>query len=118
LLQALDAGLGVRHASPFLREMRDYMPPPRRRFIEALERGPTLRHYVAEMQKSYPPLAARFNTCIQLLDSFRQTHLEYSVRFISHQAADETAAVGTGGTAFVPFLSQARKETRQARLDV
>lgn len=116
LLQALDAGLGIRHASPFLREMRDYMPPPHRRFIQALESGPSLQEQVLENQRSYPALVARFNTCVQLLDSFRQTHLEYSVRFISRQAADEESALGTGGTAFVPLLSQARKETRAAQI--
>jgi indoleamine 2,3-dioxygenase len=112
LLQALDAGLGVYHASPFLREMRNYMPLPHRRLIEALEVGPSLRDCALENKGSYPALVTRYNTCIQLLDSFRQTHLEYSVRYISHQAADPESAKGTGGSAFVPLLSQARKETR------
>jgi indoleamine 2,3-dioxygenase len=118
LLQALDAGLGIRHNSPFLREMRDYMPPPHHRFIEALTSGPSLRDYVLENKGSYPGLVAWYNTCIHLLDSFRQTHLEYSVRYISHQAAhDQQKSVqGTGGTDFVPLLSQIRKETRNAAL--
>jgi indoleamine 2,3-dioxygenase len=116
LLQAMDAGLGIAHRSPFLREMRDYMPPPHRRFIEALEHGPSLRVLVLEHEKRYPALATSYNECIQLLDSFRQTHLEYSVRYILHQAPDQEAAKGTGGTAFVPFLTQARKETRETKL--
>lgn len=117
LLQALDAGLGVRHTGRFLREMRDYMPPPHRRFVEVLENGRSLQAVVLENKESYPTLAAHFNTCIQLLDSFRQTHLEYSVRYISHQAADKASAIGTGGTDFVPLLSQARKDTRAAQID-
>jgi indoleamine 2,3-dioxygenase len=115
-LQALDAGLGVRHASPFLREMRTYMPPPHRRFIEALESNLPLRHFVLENKGSYPALPTHYNTCVQLLDSFRQTHLEYSVRYISHQAADPQSAKGTGGSAFVPLLTEARKETRATLL--
>jgi indoleamine 2,3-dioxygenase len=117
LLQALDAGLGVRHTGRFLREMRGYMPPPHRRFVEVLENGRSLQAVVLENKESYPTLAAHFNTCIQLLDSFRQTHLEYSVRYISHQAADKASAIGTGGTDFVPLLSQARKDTRAAQID-
>lgn len=44
LLQSIDAGLGVSHedeeSAPFLIEMRGYMPPKHRQFIELLERGP------------------------------------------------------------------------------
>jgi indoleamine 2,3-dioxygenase len=115
LIQALDAGLGIRHVSPFLAEMRQYMPPQHRRFVEALETGPSLRAFAAAHPES-PALREGVNTCIDLLDAFRQIHMAYSVRFIKQQAPPDTTAIGTGGTDFVTLLSEARKETRAGRV--
>ena len=116
LLAALDAGMEVAHedekTGPFLLEMRRYMPPKHRRFIAALAIGPALRPFIQAHQHSHPALADVYNLCLHKLATFRKLHLEISVRYILHQAPDEAAARGTGGTNFVPFLSQARKETR------
>lgn len=121
LLQSLDAGLGVRHeaaeSSDFLRQMRDYIPPSHRRFIEALETGSSIRQYVLNHRQEYPQIGECYNDCIQALDRFRQLHMEIAVRYISHQAPDTRQAKGTGGTEFVSFLSTSRKETRQRLLD-
>ena len=118
LLQAIDAGLGVAHEDektrPFLLEMRRYMPPAHRRFVADLAAGPALRPFVQAHQQSHPRLADIYNLCLHKLADFRKLHLEISVRYILHQAPDEAAAKGTGGTSFVPFLSQARKETKEA----
>jgi indoleamine 2,3-dioxygenase len=50
IVPALDALFGVKHQSgllfDYLMEMRDYMPPAHRQFIELLERGPSLRPVV------------------------------------------------------------------------
>jgi indoleamine 2,3-dioxygenase len=113
LIQALDAGLGIRHDSPFLRDMRRYMPRPHRRLVEVLEASPSLRDYLT----AGPPPGAlidAYDGCVELLDQFRRAHMEYSVRYISRQAAGE--ARGTGGTDFVPLLSGARKATRRAAI--
>jgi indoleamine 2,3-dioxygenase len=115
LIQALDAGLGIRHVSPFLAEMRQYMPPQHRRFVEALEAGPSLRAFAAD-HPEVPALREGVNTCVDLLDAFRQIHMAYSVRFIKQQAPPDTTAIGTGGTDFVTLLSEARKETRAGRV--
>ncbi len=121
LVQALDAGLGVAHrhpaSAPFLLEMRRYMQTGHRRFIEALEDGPSIRQYVLERQASQPILAERYNACIAALDHFRKTHMEIAVRYITHQAPLGVEAVGTGGTHFASFLGKAIKETREHRLD-
>jgi indoleamine 2,3-dioxygenase len=121
LIQSLDAGLGVKHQSgetnPFLLEMRRYMPPAHRRFIEALEAGPSLQHFVRDHRQSHPVLADLYNDCIQALDDFRKKHMELTVRYILHQAPPGEEAKGTGGTSVVPFLSTAREETRAQIID-
>ena len=118
LLQAIDAGLGVVHEDertrPFLHEMRRYMPPKHRQFVEDLAQYSSLRSFIQPHQQSHPKLADSYNACLQKLADFRKLHLEISVRYILHQAPNEEAAIGTGGTSFVPFLSQARKETKEA----
>ncbi len=118
LLQAIDAGLGVAHEDektrPFLLEMRRYMPPKHRQFVKDLGHRCTLRPFIQAQQQNQPALADSYNLCLQKLADFRKLHLEISVRYILHQAPDQAAAKGTGGTSFVPFLSQAGKETREA----
>ena len=91
LVQALDAALGVRHtdprSSPFLMEMRGYMPPPHRKFVEALEAGPDVHAFVQAHTPSQPALAEAYNTCIDLLTTFRKQHMEIAVRYITKQAS-------------------------------
>jgi indoleamine 2,3-dioxygenase len=115
LLQSLDAGLGVAHRAdemhPFLMEMRRYMPPPHRRFIEVLEGGPSLRQFILDHLRSHPGLAERYNECITALEAFRRHHSRIAVRYIAEQAIGEEA--GTGGSSFVRFLSKAREETQE-----
>lgn len=114
LIQALDAGLDILHESDqtsrFLTEMRRYMLPVHCEFIDALRAGTSIRAFASE----YAIVAEQYNICTKLLDTFRQKHLEIAVTYISHQAkADGKQAIGTGGTDFVPLLSEARKETRE-----
>lgn len=120
LIQALDVGLGVRHPSdksgPFLQEMRQYMPRTHRDFLLKLEAGPAVRPFVARYASERPRLAAAFDACIGNLDAFRQKHIEISVRYVLHQARDDQDAKGTGGTDFVQFLSESRKETQRQRI--
>ncbi|HEV2235732.1 MAG TPA: hypothetical protein VGR57_03640 [Ktedonobacterales bacterium] len=116
LVQALDAALGVRHASPeshpFIHEMREYMPPAHRRFVEALEHGPSVHAYVTAHQASQPRLADRYNHCVDALDAFRYRHLRLAVDYITHQAPPGVEAVGTGGTDLRAFLGRVKKETK------
>ena len=117
LVQALDAGLGVGHrdreTQPYLLEMRRYMPPPHRAFIEALEDGPPVRRYVHDRRESHPFLRDVYNQCVRALEDFRRQHVEIAVRYITHQAPKDQSAKGTGGTNFAAFLGKARKETAE-----
>jgi len=116
LIQALDAGLGIRHERPetqqFLTEMREYMLPAHRKFIEILASETSIRSFVESQRQAFPALADQYNACLKVLDAFRQKHIELSVRYILHQAKDQGDVKGTGGTTFVSLLSESRKETK------
>jgi indoleamine 2,3-dioxygenase len=120
LLQALDAGLGIHHQAPeaagFLGAMRAYMPPAHRRFLEALESGPSMRGFVREQAEKAPGLLERYEGCIGALERFRRLHQAYATLYIARQAPQASRLEGTGGTSFVPFLEAVRRETRESRL--
>lgn len=121
LLQAMDAGLSIVHEDhrtrPFLMDMRRYMPPAHRRFIEALAGGPSTHEYVDTRAERYPALRQSYNDCVAGLTEFRRRHMEITVRYITHQANAEEGNIGTGGTDFLPFLKQARTESQQNLID-
>jgi indoleamine 2,3-dioxygenase len=121
IVPALDAMLGVRHyedaLSLYLKEMRSYMPPAHRAFIESLERKAPVRAFVERCGKG--PLASAFNACAEALEDFRSLHLEYAARYIFHQAQTNEKnphSVGTGGTPFMEYLKKHRDETGHSRL--
>jgi indoleamine 2,3-dioxygenase len=124
IVPALDAGLGVTHEDDplrhYLNEMRDYMPPAHRRFIEALERmkDPSgrgrLYGYAKDRKAQHPKLWKAFRDCVHLLGRFRETHLDYADRYIhrqSQRAASNPTEVGTGGTPFMVYLKKHLEET-------
>jgi indoleamine 2,3-dioxygenase len=118
IVPALDALLGVPHANDplraYLMEMRQYMPPKHRAFIEAVERGPAVRDFVLSRGASNPALRDVYNRCLQLVESFRARHLEYAARYINSQNRDKTGNptdIGTGGTPFMPYLKKHLDET-------
>jgi indoleamine 2,3-dioxygenase len=118
IIPALDAALGIIHKNdplrPYLMEMRLYMPPEHRAFIEAIERGPSIRRYVLDHRHDQPALRNAYNACIDWLTRFRSTHLEYASRYIHQQSQhslENPTTVGTGGTPFMPYLKKHRDET-------
>jgi indoleamine 2,3-dioxygenase len=122
IVPALDAALGVGHRNDMLRtylmEMRDYMPPAHRAFIESLEARTCVRPFVRSCGRAQ--LTDVYNDCIGGLERFRTLHLEYAGRYIFRQAetdAKNPHAVGTGGTPFMPYLTKHRDETGKHRLD-
>ncbi len=119
--QAVDAALGIahqdNHTNPYLMEMRTYMTPAHRRFIEALERESSIRNFVLERQKTEPNLCEAYNQCVQAMEEFRKKHFEIAVRYIAHQAPKGVEAKGTGGTSFSTFLGKALKETSEKIID-
>ena len=121
IIPSLDAMLGVGHQEDMLRtylmEMRTYMPPTHRAFIESLEaRGP-VRPFVRQAGRAR--LTDAYNACVDEVEHFRSLHLEYAARYIFRQAQTDDKnphAVGTGGTPFMPYLTKHRDETGQHRL--
>ncbi|MCG8588535.1 MAG: indoleamine 2,3-dioxygenase [Proteobacteria bacterium] len=122
IVPCLDALLGVPHVPDPLRayldEMRDYMPPGHRAFLEAVEAGPPLAATVARLAGARPALAELRDACLHWLEAFRSTHLEFAARYIHQQACRQAANpsdVGTGGTPFMTYLRKHRDETAAAR---
>jgi indoleamine 2,3-dioxygenase len=118
IVPSLDAALGVGHQEDMLRvylmEMRTYMPPDQREFIQSLEVRGSVRHFV--QRSEHPGLIAIYNACVEELESFRTLHLEYAAKYIFHQAQTDPKnphAVGTGGTPFMQYLKKHRDETHQ-----
>jgi indoleamine 2,3-dioxygenase len=116
IIPSLDAVLGIRHADDPLRtyllEMRDYMPTGHRRYIGALEAGPSVRDVVIESGDE--SLGTHYDRCVELLRAFRAKHLEYAASYIQRQsqvATTNPTEVGTGGTPFMQYLKKHRDET-------
>jgi indoleamine 2,3-dioxygenase len=123
IVPALDGALGVGHEHDELRgylsEMRDYMPPRHRGFIEALERRSDVRAVVA----GAPALKPLYDACLAEIAAFRTRHMEYAATYITRQK--KTASLvgsggstiwGTGGTPFAPYLKKHRDETDAQKL--
>jgi len=121
LFQAIDAALGISHehedSRPFLLTMRRHMPPQHRAFLETLdEGGPLLRSLVMERRADHRELGERYQAAVRALDSFRKTHFEIAVRYITRQAPEHHEAKGTGGTNLRTFLMKTRDETKDKLL--
>jgi indoleamine 2,3-dioxygenase len=127
IIPCLDAGLGIAHAPDpltlYLQEMRDYMPPRHRAFLQALENAsddigrPLLASYVRDRKLRNPDLWTAYCACVDLLAQFREIHIGYADSYIhrQHQAhASNPTAVGTGGTPFMQYLQKHLDETKQA----
>jgi indoleamine 2,3-dioxygenase len=107
IVPALLAGLGIEHASTelttSLMDMRQYMPVEHRAFIQRM-RQLELRSYC----ESRPHLADAYNHVLRQLITFRRAHLYYARTYIFEKSTDPT---GTGGTAYMAFLSKLIDET-------
>ncbi len=126
IVPCLDAGLGIVHApdplTQYLHEMRDYMPPRHRSFLQILEKAhddlgrPLLTGYVRDRKLRNPDLWTAYAACVDLLVQFREIHIGYADSYIfrQHQAhASNPTAVGTGGTPFMQYLQKHLDETKQ-----
>lgn len=127
IVPCLDAGLGIAHApdplTVYLQEMRDYMPPRHRTFLQTLEETkdhqgrPRLSSYVRDRKIRRPDLWTAYCTCVDLLAQFRDIHIGYADSYIHRQHQSHTSnptAVGTGGTPFMTYLQKHLDETKQA----
>ena len=127
IVPCLDAGLGITHApdplTVYLQEMRDYMPPRHRAFLQVLEKAtddlgrPVLSGYVRDRKFRTPDLWTAYCSCVDLLAQFREIHIGYADSYIHRQHQAHTSnptAVGTGGTPFMTYLQKHLDETNQA----
>lgn len=120
IVPAMDALMGVGHATDPLREYLDqlhiYRPPAHRRFIDDTRAASGLRAFVEQADDR--ALTDAYNTIIQAMADFRTRHLEYAASYINKQnrmASGNDTDVGTGGTPFMRYLKKHRDET-SARL--
>ena len=121
IIPSLDAMLGIAHKEDLLRtyllEMRTYMPPDQRMFVESLETRGSVREFV--QQSGRARLIDLYDTCVAAVERFRSLHLEYAASYIFRQAQTDPKnphAVGTGGTPFMKYLQKHRDETAAHRL--
>ncbi|WP_437490657.1 hypothetical protein WME75_14115 [Sorangium sp. So ce1014] len=115
LLQVFDAILGVSPSDgvrSFLLKMRGSMLPGHRRFLELVERGPSLRGFVRQLAPSHPALCDAHDACVSALVRVREVHADITVRYIL-QESDEKRAQGTGGSSLVEFLNEMCDATRR-----
>ena len=124
----------------FIKEMRKYMPGQHRRFLEHVAKAANIRDFV-ERHRTDVALSTAYDACLAMLRAFRDKHIQMVSRYIivkSREARSEhkpslrssgsdAAAImkqrngsqqsknlrGTGGTALIPFLKQARDETSE-----
>lgn len=123
-------GITAPKTHSFIHEMRKYMPGQHRRFLEHLTQVAEIRDFVMANADNTPALVLSYDACLAMLRAFRDKHIQVVSRFIviqareaqrnkavgSHTKREGLAAAknksrGTGGTALLPFLKQARDET-------
>ncbi|KAB8338902.1 hypothetical protein FH972_021844 [Carpinus fangiana] len=138
--QASSHKSGAPPSANFIHDMRTYMPGPHRRFLQRVADVANIREYV-EARRSDIALTTAYDACLAMLRELRDRHIRMVSRYIivkSHEAQRRAAAAptsesmskpinlantttssaetkkklrGTGGTALIPFLKQAREET-------
>ena len=120
IVPSLDGALGIRHSNDTLRhylnEMRDYMPPKHRKFIEKLESSSQIRELINQSKS----LQDAYNECLEELAIFRSLHLKYAGMYIHKQSQQKnpfgrggSTIRGTGGTPFMSYLKKHHDETRK-----
>ena len=134
---------GSKSRHGFIHEMRAYMPGPHRRFLEHVDSIANIRAFV-EARRTDPALRLAYDACLSMLRSLRDKHIQIVSRYIIVQAQargarrasqssgstqppamnlataappDSKKLRGTGGTALIPFLKQARDETGEPAID-
>lgn len=138
-------GVAPKPRHNFIQEMREYMPGPHRRFLEHVASVANIREYV-QARVSDKALCIAYDACLAMLRELRDKHIQMVSRYIiiksresrssrsvSPQAARSAVNLanvkhtdggmnkrklrGTGGTALIPFLKQARDETGEPAID-
>jgi indoleamine 2,3-dioxygenase len=128
----------------FIREMRQYMPGPHARFLNDVSLVSNIREFVHDNQQD-SQLSLAYDACLSMLSSFRDKHIAIVTRYIitpsrevrarsrsrspevtrqrlnlavaSRKESNRGDQKGTGGTALIPFLKQARDETGEPAVE-
>lgn len=115
-------------------EVRDYMPGPHARFLVHVARLGSIREFALLPSSTGEHLRLReaYTAATEALTEFRNKHIQIVTRYIilpskkpwkgtkqnlassSSAGKDTQELTGTGGTALLPFLKQARDETTRA----
>ena len=122
IIPSLDGALQITHTKDHLRhylnEMRDYMPPKHRDFMEVLEKNSQVKKIINGSAK----LTSLYNDCLEEIRAFRAMHLEYAGTYIFKQAQIKnpfgrggSTITGTGGTPFMAYLKKHRDETEDQK---
>ena len=122
IIPSLDGALQITHTKDHLRhylnEMRDYMPPKHREFMEVLEKNSQVKKIINGSYK----LTSLYNDCLEEIRAFRAMHLEYAGTYIFKQAQIKnpfgrggSTITGTGGTPFMAYLKKHRDETEDQK---
>ncbi|MDJ0635289.1 MAG: hypothetical protein QNJ34_19010 [Xenococcaceae cyanobacterium MO_188.B29] len=124
IVPAMDALLNITNESnsfrEYLIEMRDYMPPKHRAFVEAVEKHSTLRNFVKNRLNQSPKLTDLYNDCVFGMEKFRTQHLKLAAHYINQEAikVNNNTGIGTGGTPFMRYLKKNRDACRHHKLSV
>jgi len=133
LISALDIFLGVSHGKDpttepeqWLRRMRTYyMPRHHRNFLCHLENTPRPLKTLVEVNKYHPGLLDAFNTSVESLKEFRDTHVRIVAIYVvgpARRAAErsgktiEGGVKGTSGTDSMGFVKSTRNNTADSKL--
>ena len=153
-----EPGAAPKPRNNFIHEMRQYMPGPHRRFLQAVESVANIRDFVEENHTN-TQLCVAYDACLAMLRSLRDRHIQMVSRYIivksresrsisrnrgptsldipsrgtgiasikyernsrsdqrEEKPTNKKKMRGTGGTALIPFLKQARDETGEPAID-
>lgn len=126
----------------FIMEMRRYMPGQHAQFLNDVSLVANIREFVGENPRD-SQLRLAYDACLAMLSAFRDKHIAIVTRYIitpskqvrarsrsrspeaTRQHMNLTVAsrknqqnqTGTGGTALIPFLKQARDETGEPAVE-
>lgn len=144
--QSDSEGLSPKPRHNFIQEMRKYMPLQHRRFLEHTGSVANIRQFVDE-RRSDKALCLAYDASLAMLRDLRDKHIQVVSRYIivksreqrrnslSNSAQPPSRPIvnlanvrqgdksgnkklrGTGGTALIPFLKQARDETGEPAID-
>lgn len=114
IIPAIQRLLGLRHRNGGLTDdleaMVDFMPVPHQRLLRSAESS-AIRDHIARSADS--ALVEVYNAGLQRVLDFRSLHLNMARSYVASRLDDPT---GTGGTEFMPWLTQLRDETKEQML--